>query len=265
MTVLELRQREFASARDRSDARSDARAEADDRAPSNMSRAGRRTRATVARRPIHFAWEDGPLRQADGLRTAVPDDLPLDSTDAGLADRLWAARETAEAVKAGEGRTRAALYQALSLAYDFAVAGRAEPRRLCRAARGIGREGAGARADDPDRQARLRHRLRQGAADRIRRRAVLCAAPGDRRSAGSRISSRSSRAASRRWSPPSARRAAPSRKPDTKGEARPRPASLGAADLARRRAGGRRIRASSSPAAAPTARTSRSRSSTTKR
>lgn len=47
--------------------------------------------------------------------------------DAGLADRLWAARETAESVKAGEGRTRAALYRALSLAYDFAVAARDNP------------------------------------------------------------------------------------------------------------------------------------------
>ena len=33
--------------------------------------------------------------------------------DAGLADRLWAARETADAVKAADGRTRAALYRAL--------------------------------------------------------------------------------------------------------------------------------------------------------
>jgi hypothetical protein len=40
---------------------------------------------------------------------------------------LWAARETAETVKAGEGRTRAALYRALSLAYDFALAADASP------------------------------------------------------------------------------------------------------------------------------------------
>ena len=33
----------------------------------------------------------------------------------------------AESVKAGEGRTRAALYRALSLAYDFAVAARRNP------------------------------------------------------------------------------------------------------------------------------------------
>ena len=71
----------------------------------------------------HFSWEDGPLADADG------DDAPaieLDET-AGLADRLWAARETAEAVKLGEGRTRTALYTALSLAYDFALAASSNP------------------------------------------------------------------------------------------------------------------------------------------
>jgi hypothetical protein len=68
--------------------------------------------------PVHFAWED-----------ADPDDvseLVLDE-NAGLADRLWAARETAESVKAGEGRTRASLYRALSLAYDFAIAAQQNP------------------------------------------------------------------------------------------------------------------------------------------
>ncbi len=70
----------------------------------------------------HFTWEDGPLGDAD-------DDAPIMELDenAGLADRLWAARETADAVKAGEGRTRAALYNALSLAYDFAVAAQLNP------------------------------------------------------------------------------------------------------------------------------------------
>jgi len=66
---------------------------------------------------VHFSWEDGPLADVDA------GELPhveIDE-DAALADRLWAARETAEAVKAGEGRTRSALYRALSLAYDFAV------------------------------------------------------------------------------------------------------------------------------------------------
>ena len=72
--------------------------------------------------PVHFAWEDGPL--------ADENDVPIVELDenAGLADRLWAARETAESVKAGEGRTRAALYKALSLAYDFAVAAQQNPQ-----------------------------------------------------------------------------------------------------------------------------------------
>src|SRR5205807_2341320 len=71
--------------------------------------------------PVHFAWEDGPLADTDDATELVLDD------NAGLADRLWAARETAETVKAGEGRTRAALYRALSLAYDFAVAAQQTP------------------------------------------------------------------------------------------------------------------------------------------
>jgi hypothetical protein len=47
--------------------------------------------------------------------------------DAGLADRLWAARETAETVKSADHRSRSALYRALALAYDFALAAQAEP------------------------------------------------------------------------------------------------------------------------------------------
>ena len=70
---------------------------------------------------VPFSWEV----EADGDDDTVPE-VTLDA-DAGLADRLWAARETAETVKAGEGRTRAALYRALSLAYDFAIAADASP------------------------------------------------------------------------------------------------------------------------------------------
>src|SRR2546423_4039021 len=69
---------------------------------------------------VPFSWEN---EVAD--EDAAPE-IALDS-DAGLADRLWAARETAEVVKAGEGRTRAALYKALALAYDFAVAADCSP------------------------------------------------------------------------------------------------------------------------------------------
>jgi hypothetical protein len=59
------------------------------------------------------------------------DDHPtLDLTlgeDAGLADRLCVARETAEAVKNADARSRSALYRALGQAYDFAIAAEAEP------------------------------------------------------------------------------------------------------------------------------------------
>jgi hypothetical protein len=57
---------------------------------------------------------------------AEPGELELDD-DAGLADRLWAARESAEACKQADGRSRAALYRALAMAYDFAVAARRVP------------------------------------------------------------------------------------------------------------------------------------------
>ena len=71
---------------------------------------------------VPFSWENVAIGDDDD---AVPE-IALDA-EAGLADRLWAARETAESVKAGEGRTRAALYHALSLAYDFAVAADQSP------------------------------------------------------------------------------------------------------------------------------------------
>ncbi len=47
--------------------------------------------------------------------------------DAGLADRLSLARETAEAVKSSEARSRSALYRALGQAYDFALASEQAP------------------------------------------------------------------------------------------------------------------------------------------
>jgi hypothetical protein len=79
--------------------------------------------AEGVRTPIHFAWDNGPLADAE------PDEIAelVVSENAGLADRLWAARETAESVKAGEGRTRVSLYRALSLAYDFAIAAQQSP------------------------------------------------------------------------------------------------------------------------------------------
>jgi hypothetical protein len=79
--------------------------------------------AEEAPAPVHFAWEDGPIADAPDDEVA---EMVLDE-NAGLADRLWAARETAETVKAGEGRTRVSLYRALSLAYDVALVAEQNP------------------------------------------------------------------------------------------------------------------------------------------
>jgi hypothetical protein len=79
---------------------------------------------SVAPPRVPFSWENVTIGETDD--GAAPE-IALDA-DAGLADRLWAARETAETVKAGEGRTRAALYHALSLAYDFAIAADVSPQ-----------------------------------------------------------------------------------------------------------------------------------------
>jgi len=45
----------------------------------------------------------------------------------GLADRLSAARESADAVKSADSRSRSALYRALGQAYDFALAAETNP------------------------------------------------------------------------------------------------------------------------------------------
>jgi hypothetical protein len=55
------------------------------------------------------------------------EEASMPAADTALADRLSAARETVEVLKAADGRSRAALYRALSLAYDFAVATRRVP------------------------------------------------------------------------------------------------------------------------------------------
>jgi hypothetical protein len=89
-------------------------------------------------------WKDG-IAAPQPILPVVPDedvldlDQPLEpeaeedevrpvlDVDAGLADRLSAARETVEVLKAADGRSRVALYRALSFAYDFAVAARRVP------------------------------------------------------------------------------------------------------------------------------------------
>ncbi len=80
----------------------------------------------------HLVWEDGPLSDAEETMADAPAEMEIDTTveldaEAGLADRLWAARESAEVCKQQDGRSRAALYRALAMAYDFAVAARRVP------------------------------------------------------------------------------------------------------------------------------------------
>ena len=185
-------------------------------------RAGRARRGrshAVASPTVHFAWEDGPLPIPRFGRSRVPDIAARSRRRAcrpavGRArNRRGGARQpTAAAAPRSIARCR--------MAYDFAVAAEREPRRLCRDPRGIGREGAGPRADDPDRQARVRHRLRQDAADRVRGRAELTP-----QRAGCRASAASSgvhRDQAGRAQGTGRRRAQgrrPEPKPDTKAEA----------------------------------------------
>ncbi len=75
--------------------------------------------------PTHFSWEDGPL--ADSSDEAPLSEIVVDD-DAGLADRLWAARESVDALKAADCRSRAALYRALAMAYDFSIAASENPQ-----------------------------------------------------------------------------------------------------------------------------------------
>jgi hypothetical protein len=81
--------------------------------------------------PPHLVREEGLLADPEPIEladdgTEEDEAIELDA-DAGLADRLWAARESAEVCKQADGRSRAALYRALAMAYDFAVATRRVP------------------------------------------------------------------------------------------------------------------------------------------
>ncbi|MET0371321.1 MAG: hypothetical protein ABW039_08080 [Sphingobium sp.] len=83
------------------------------------------THAPLSRAPTPI-WADGPLA---GLG-----DEPLDlagmegpSADAPLTDWLALARDGAEQARTSEGRSHAALYRAIGLAYDFALAAHDAP------------------------------------------------------------------------------------------------------------------------------------------
>ena len=73
-------------------------------------------------------WADGPnAGHVEAAIAAEPGEPADDATlslwpDTGLADRLSAARDCAVAARASDQRSRAALYGALGLAYDFALA-----------------------------------------------------------------------------------------------------------------------------------------------
>ncbi|HEX9963509.1 MAG TPA: hypothetical protein VGB04_00825 [Allosphingosinicella sp.] len=73
-------------------------------------------------------WADGP--NADPLEldaVAEPSwEEPELDLDAGLADRLGIARDSADAARGADQRSRAALYRALGQAYDFALAAEAD-------------------------------------------------------------------------------------------------------------------------------------------
>jgi hypothetical protein len=66
------------------------------------------------------SFHDAPWKASAWDEPALP-------FDAGLADRLSAARECAEAAAGADARSRSALYRALGLAYDFALAAETAP------------------------------------------------------------------------------------------------------------------------------------------
>ncbi len=76
-------------------------------------------------------WADGP---SGGLETPVdpidedePDDVLSPGHNAALADHLAAARDQAEAAQGARLKSRAALYRALGLAYDFSLLATSRP------------------------------------------------------------------------------------------------------------------------------------------
>ena len=90
----------------------------------------------VARRSIPPArtaaiWADGPGSLfADDEDDAIEPPEAVLEEDAGLADRLFLARETAAAARTSDTRSRATLYRALGRAYEFARAAEAAPEDL---------------------------------------------------------------------------------------------------------------------------------------
>jgi hypothetical protein len=94
----------------------------------------RDARSALAAAPTPAAspvWADGPNSEPPEPVHAPVEEARWDEPglpfDAGLADRLCAARECAEAAGQADVRSRAALYRALGHAYDFALAAETAP------------------------------------------------------------------------------------------------------------------------------------------
>ncbi len=87
-------------------------------------------------------WADGPANPAAALSANLPQPgleedsvavvsaTQMEPADMGLADWLAAAREMALAARSSEERTRSSLYEAVSRAYDFAVAALESPEEF---------------------------------------------------------------------------------------------------------------------------------------
>lgn len=87
-------------------------------------------------------WADGPANPAAAISSDLPQPgfeadsvavvspLQMEPADMGLADWLAAAREMALAARNSEERTRSSLYEAVSRAYDFAVAALESPEEF---------------------------------------------------------------------------------------------------------------------------------------
>lgn len=87
-------------------------------------------KSPIARPAEHLpVWADGPSAEIE-IPTPGFEDMPQalapDGTE-GLGDWLAVARDHAESARVADGRSRAALYQALGCAHDFAIAAAANP------------------------------------------------------------------------------------------------------------------------------------------
>jgi len=108
-------------------------AELDDALVLEMDQAIRAAPRPAAQVPV---WADGPNGEtidaderddSDDDADEALDEIAALPDDAGLADFLDAAREGAVAFRGADSRSRAALYRALGLCYDFALVADARP------------------------------------------------------------------------------------------------------------------------------------------